>query len=55
MQNELRYQAKIHTISEKIKKKNLHLSPQFFFCFVFVENKRQKNNKNMLMEKINNI
>jgi hypothetical protein len=35
MHNELRYQAKIHAISEKLskekKKKNLHLLPQFFF------------------------
>jgi hypothetical protein len=33
MHNELRYQAKTHTISEKLskeKKKKLHLLPQFF-------------------------
>jgi len=39
MHNELRYQAKIYTISEKLskekkKKKIPHLHPQFFFPFV---------------------
>jgi hypothetical protein len=34
MQNELRYQARTHTISEKlskVKNKILHLLPHFFF------------------------
>jgi len=34
MHNERKYQAKIHTISEKLSKekiKNLHLQPNFFF------------------------
>jgi hypothetical protein len=42
--NELRYQAKTHTISEKLskeKKKKLHLLPQFFI-FNFENNKTEK-------------
>jgi len=41
MHNELRFQAKIHTISEKLSKekiKILHLLPQFFF-FLYVKKK----------------
>jgi hypothetical protein len=52
MHNELRYQAKIHAISEKLSKernKVAHLLPKFFF-FLLTTNK-QKNNKDMLMEK----
>jgi hypothetical protein len=57
MHNELRYQAKRHTISKKLSKEKIkipHLLPQFlfyFFIFFNVENNRQKNNKHMLMEK----
>jgi hypothetical protein len=53
MHNELRYQAKIHTISEKLSKeknKNSTSSPPFLFFFMLKKN-RQKNNKNMLWEK----
>jgi hypothetical protein len=45
MHNELRYQGKTHTISEKLpkeKNKILHLLPQFFFNFFnfYVENNK---------------
>jgi len=52
MHNELRYQAKTHAISENLskeKKKVPHLLPQFFFFFL--KTNKQKNNKDMLMEK----
>jgi hypothetical protein len=49
MHNELRYQAKTHAIREK-KIKFRIFSPNFFFFFV-EKKMRQKNNKNMLMEK----
>jgi hypothetical protein len=46
MHNELRYQAKIHAISEKLLKekiKILHLLPQFFlFLFFYVKKKQQQ-------------
>jgi hypothetical protein len=37
MHNELRYQAKTHTISEKLskEKKNYASSPPFFFLYCF--------------------
>jgi hypothetical protein len=49
MHNELRYQEKIHTISEKqiSKNKNSASSP-FFFLLKTI---KKKNNKDMLMEK----
>jgi hypothetical protein len=54
MHNELRYQAKIYTISEKLskekkKKKFRIFSPNFFF--LLLKTNKQKNNKDMLMEK----
>jgi len=50
MHNELRYQARTHTIYEKLskEKKNLHLLPLFFFL---LKTLKQRNNKDMLMEK----
>jgi L-lactate utilization protein LutC len=53
MHNELRYPAKTHTISEKLSKernKALHLLPNFFF-FLLKKETKNKNNKDMLMEK----
>jgi hypothetical protein len=53
MYNELRYQAKTHIISEKLsKKKNYIISPNFFYLFIYfmLKTKKQKNNKDMLME-----
>jgi hypothetical protein len=44
MHNQLRYQAKLHTISEKLlkeKNKILHLHPDFFFFFFNVEKKNK--------------
>jgi hypothetical protein len=56
MHNKLRYQAKTHAISEKLskekkkkKKKIPHLLPNFFFFLLKIN--KQKNNKDMLMEK----
>jgi len=52
MNNELRYQAKTHAISEKLsreKNKISHLFPKFFFFFL--KTNKQKNNKDMLLEK----
>jgi hypothetical protein len=54
MHNELRYQVKTYTISEKLSKEKIkikipHLLPQFFF-FGLKTNKK-KNNKDILMEK----
>jgi hypothetical protein len=53
MHNELRYQAKTHVISEKLSKEKIKFcifSP--IYLFFYVEKKiRQKNNKDMLMEK----
>jgi len=46
MHNELKYQAKIHTISVKLSKKK---STSFFFFYV--ENNTQKNNEDMLWGK----
>jgi hypothetical protein len=54
MHNELRFQAKIHTISEKLSKekiKILHLLPQFFF-FLYLQKKQQQK---PVMRKRNNI
>jgi hypothetical protein len=55
MHNELRYQAKIHAISEKLSKernKVPHLLPIFFIFFLLKnETEKKKNNKDMLMEK----
>jgi hypothetical protein len=52
MHNELRYQAKTHTISEKLsKEKIMHLLPHFFFTLKTI---KQKNNKDMLMENVEN-
>jgi hypothetical protein len=52
--NGLRYQAKIHTIFEKLlkekEKKNLHLLPQFFF-FNVKKNKTEKTTKTCLWRK----
>jgi hypothetical protein len=51
MQNELRYQAKMHIISEKLSKEKLKfyiLSPFFFLMLKII---KQKNNKDILMEK----
>jgi len=45
MHNELRYQAKIHTISEKLSKeknKILHLLPHFFFLKKYKIEKQQR-------------
>jgi hypothetical protein len=53
MHNELRYQAKTYTISEKLSKeknKNSASSPPILFYFLLKTN-IQKNNKDMLMEK----
>jgi hypothetical protein len=53
MHNELRYQEKTHAISEKLSKEKIkipHLLPNFYFLFLLKTNK-QKNNKDMLMEK----
>jgi hypothetical protein len=49
MHNELRYQAKTHTISEKqiSKNKNSASSP----LFLLLKTIKKKNNKDMLMEK----
>jgi hypothetical protein len=51
MHNELRYQAKTHAISEKLSRKNKipHLLPNFYLFLL--KNNKQKNNKEMLMEK----
>jgi hypothetical protein len=53
MHNELRYQAKTHTISKKLpkEKKIMHLLPHFFFFFLMFKTNKQKKNKDMLMEK----
>jgi hypothetical protein len=54
MDNELKYQAKRHAIFEKLSKekiKILHLLPHFFVFFYVGKKNRQKNNKDMLMEK----
>lgn len=55
--NELRYQAKIHTISEKLSKEKIKFCVfSLNFLFFYVEKEiRQKNNKNMPMETKNNI
>jgi hypothetical protein len=51
MHNELRYQAKIYTISEKLSKaKNKNSASSSLFFFLLKTNK-QKNKKDMLMEK----
>jgi hypothetical protein len=50
MYNEPRYQAKTHAISEKLLKEKIkipHLLPKFFL----LKTNKQKNNKDMLMEK----
>jgi hypothetical protein len=56
MDNELRYQAKTHTISEKLykKKKILHLLPKFFI-FYFVENNKIEKQQGHAYGKENNI
>jgi hypothetical protein len=54
MHNELRYQAKTHTISEKLYIKKIKFcifSPNFLFLFLFLKNKSGKNNKDMLKRK----
>jgi hypothetical protein len=57
MHNELRYQAKTNTISEELskekeKKKFCSFSPIYLFIFIFLlKTIKQKNNKDMLMEK----
>jgi hypothetical protein len=55
MHNELRYQAKTHTISEKLYKKNkiLHLLLQFFFFLV--ENNKIEKQQGHAYGKGNNI
>jgi hypothetical protein len=52
MHSELRYQAKIHTISKKLSKEEIKIlsSPPIFFFSVKNKN-RQKNNKNLLWGK----
>jgi hypothetical protein len=53
MHNELRYKAKIHAISEKLSKEKIKIrifSPNFILIFL-LKNNKQKNNKDMLMEK----
>jgi hypothetical protein len=45
MHNELRYRAKMYTISEKLKKKKFASSPQLFFFF-FANNKIKKQQGN---------
>jgi len=45
MNNDLRYQAKIHTISEKLSKEKIKFcifSPNSFFFFFNVENNKTK-------------
>jgi hypothetical protein len=53
MHNELRYQAKTHTISENLSKKKEKkfciFTPNFFF-FLMLKKIKKKNNKDMLME-----
>jgi hypothetical protein len=55
MHNELRYQTKIHTISETLSKKIkiLHLLPHFFFFFGFMleKKKTEKQQKHAYGEK----
>jgi hypothetical protein len=55
MHNELRYQAKTYTISEKLskEKKKIHIfSPIYLFIYLFLsKTNKQKNNKDMLIEK----
>jgi hypothetical protein len=56
MHNELRYQAKTYTISEKLSKEKIKFyifSPNFFFFIIFFMLKtiKQKSNKDMLIEK----
>jgi hypothetical protein len=61
MHNELKYQAKIHTISKKLSKKKKTktkfciISPIFilfiYFIYFYVEKQRHKNNKIMQWEK----
>jgi hypothetical protein len=52
MHNELRYQAKTHTISEKLYKKNSASSPPIFF---FVENNKIEKQQGHGYGKGNNI
>jgi len=59
MHNELRYQAKTHTISEKPSKEKIKYnsstsSPSYLFLFK-KKTIKQKNNKDMLMGKGNDI
>jgi hypothetical protein len=53
MHNELRYQAKTYTISEKLskEKKNSASSPPIYIYIYLLKTNKQKNNKDMLMEK----
>jgi hypothetical protein len=55
MHNELRYQAKPHAISEKLskekKKKLCIFSPKLLLLFFLLKTNKQKNNKDMLIEK----
>jgi hypothetical protein len=54
MHNKLRHQAKTHAVSEKLskeKKKKICIFSLNFLLFFYVENNKQKNNKDMLLEK----
>jgi hypothetical protein len=58
MHNELRYQAKTYTISEKLSKEKKYIyifcifTPNLILIFIFLlKTNKQKNNKGMLMEK----
>jgi hypothetical protein len=50
MHNELRYQAKTHAKSEKLSKERNKV-PHLLSIFFLLKNNKQKNNKDMLMEK----
>jgi hypothetical protein len=62
MHNDLRYQAKTHTISEKLSKEKIKfciLSPNFYFYFLFfilyVENNKIEKQQGHAYGKGNNI
>jgi hypothetical protein len=57
MHNELRYQAKTHTISKKLSKEKIkccNFSPNFFFFF-YVENNKTEKQQGHAYGKGNNI
>jgi len=59
MHNELRYQEKTHTISEKLSKEKIKFyifSPNFYlFLFFYVENNKTKKQQGHANGKGNNI